>query len=63
MIEHQEYANIDLPDCPACLSSNTVEITDDEKVAALALWDIYDFIGRIEIMTQRYQCTNCGYSW
>lgn len=55
--------DINLPDCPACFASETVEITDDEKTEALALWDIYDFIGRIEIMSQQYRCVRCDYRW
>ncbi len=53
----------DLPSCPACSSDNVTLISDEEKNYALGLWDMYDFIGRIDILTMRYRCKQCGYQW
>ena len=49
--------------CPVCYSDTIAEITEEEKTEALALWDMYDFIGRVDIMTLQYRCTECGYQW
>ena len=50
-------------DCPVCHSQDVVEISDDEKNHALGLWNIYDQIGRINILTLQYHCQSCGHEW
>ena len=57
------YAYSDLPCCPVCRSDEVTEFSEDEKNHALALYDLYDHIGRIQLMTMEFQCHNCGYQW
>ncbi len=49
--------------CPACYSDKVQEISEQDKNEAFALYDIYDFVGRIDIMTNNYRCVNCGYEF
>lgn len=58
-----EYIQENYPPCPVCYASSTVEITEGEKVEALALWDLYDFVGRLDVMSQQFRCTQCGHQW
>ncbi|MDD2307863.1 MAG: hypothetical protein PHP53_24380, partial [Prolixibacteraceae bacterium] len=57
------YDDANLPDCPACYSEQVSRISDADKTHALGLYDIYDFIGQINIMTNNFRCQNCGYEW
>ena len=58
------YDNDDLPLCPICYNcDNVTRITQDEKNYALGLYNIYDFMGKINIMTNEYRCNKCGYEW
>lgn len=65
MNEPAEYENDNLPaTCPACNSYGTViELSDAEKNKAIGLYDLYNFIGAIERISQQYYCNNCGYMW
>ncbi len=50
--------------CPACSNTDSVkEISEDEKDYGLGLYSIYDFIGRIDLITCKYHCEKCGYKW
>ena len=53
----------ELPSCPACYGNEVRQISDDDKTHALGLYDLYDFIGRINIMTNNFRCLKCGYEF
>ena len=59
----EQWDENEMPSCPACYSDDASLISDEEKNYALGLWDIYDFIGRLHILTMKYQCHRCGYQW
>ena len=57
------YDDDNLPTCPACYSERVMRLTDDEKTTALGLYNIYDYIGQIDKLTNEYRCDKIGYSW
>lgn len=48
--------------CPACNSTKTVEIPENERVMGYGLYLIQDFIGSL-FQDQKYKCHRCGYRW
>ena len=63
MIDDDLYDDANLPDCPVCYSQQVSRISDADKTYALGLYDIYDFVGRLYIITNNFRCTNCGYEF
>jgi len=63
MIDDDLFDDVNLPNCPACYSEEVCRISDDDRIHALGLHNIFDFIGQINIITKNFRCTNCGYEF
>ena len=48
--------------CPACNSSKTVEIPENERLMGYGLYINLDFIGSL-YNDFLYRCDVCGYQW
>ena len=48
--------------CPACNSSKTVKIPENERMTGIGLYAVHDFIGQL-YQDFHYRCDVCGYRW
>ena len=48
--------------CPNCKSVDIKRI-EEELMIGLGLYQIYDFIGGINKLTNQYQCSQCHYQF
>ena len=49
--------------CPNCQSTDIKEISEDERMMALGVYDIYNFIGNINKLTVLFQCNQCYFEF
>ena len=51
-------ANINVPKCPTCDSTNIQKIGTGERVASVAMLGIFS-----KKINKSFKCKNCGYTW
>jgi len=64
-MENNQYDDDDDGDiiCPSCSSDEVEEIPESERNYSLGLYALYDFVGGVNKVFNRYRCSRCGYEY